>query len=132
LLKGSEIINIKMGHDALKQITKFKYLYSIFTEDGKNKEDIIKRIKEAKVMFNNKKHLLFSINLSLEIKKKLIKCRIWSVALYGSETWTLRKNEERVVNAFETRCWKIMLKISWADKITNDEVSQRAKQGRLI
>jgi hypothetical protein len=32
--------------------------------------------------------------------QKLIKSYIWSVALYGSETWTLGKNEERVVNAF--------------------------------
>jgi hypothetical protein len=52
---------------------------------GKNKEDIIKRIKEAKVMFNNKKLLLCSNNLSLEIKKIYINC-IWSVAFYGSET----------------------------------------------
>jgi len=41
-------------------------------------------------MFNNKK-LLFSNNLSLEMKKTLIKSCIWSVALYGSETWTLGK-----------------------------------------
>jgi len=31
-----------------------------------------------------------------------------------------KKSEERVVNAFETRCWRIMLKIKWIDKITND------------
>jgi hypothetical protein len=37
----SEIINIKMDADALKQEPKFKYMGSIFTEDGKNKEDII-------------------------------------------------------------------------------------------
>ena len=54
----------------------------------KNKEDIIQRVKEDKVMFNNKKQLLCQNNLSLEIKKKLIKCCIWRVALYGSETWT--------------------------------------------
>jgi hypothetical protein len=53
-------------------------------------------------MFNNKKQLPCSNNLSLEIKKKLIKSCIWSVAPYGSETWTLGKNEERVVNTFET------------------------------
>ena len=35
---------------------------------GKNKEDIIQRIKEAKVMFNDKKQLLCSNNLSLEMK----------------------------------------------------------------
>ena len=55
-------------------------------------------------MFNNKKQLLCSNNLSSEMKKTLIKSCIWSVALYGSETWVLGKNEERVINAFETRC----------------------------
>ena len=43
-------------------------------------------------MFNNKKQLLFSNKLNLENKKKLIKSGIRSVALYGSETWTLQKN----------------------------------------
>jgi hypothetical protein len=50
----------------------------------------------------------------------------------GSETWTLGKNEERVVNAFETRCWRRMLKIKWTDRITNGEVYQRAKDERLL
>ena len=100
-----------MDDDALKQVPKFKYLGSIFTEDGKSNEDIIQPIKEAKVMFNNKKQLLCSNNLSLEIKKKLIKGCIWGVALYGSETRTLEKNEERDVNAFEIWCWRRMLKV---------------------
>jgi len=49
----------------LQLVPKFKFLSSIFTEDGKNKEDIVQQIKEAKVMFNNKKQLLCSNNLSL-------------------------------------------------------------------
>ena len=69
---------------------------------GKIKKTITQRIKEAKVMFNNKKQLLCSNYLSLEIKRILIKGCIWSVALNGSATWTLEKNEERVVNAFES------------------------------
>jgi len=58
----------------------------------------------------------------------LIQSCIWSVALCGSETWTLGKNEERVVNAFETWSWRRMLKIKWTDRITNVEVFQRAKE----
>jgi len=92
--KDFENINIKMDDNTLKQVPKFKYLGSIITEDGKNKEGVIQRTKEVEVMFNNKKQLLYSNNLSLEIKKKPIKSCIWSVALYGSETWTLGKNEE--------------------------------------
>jgi hypothetical protein len=53
-------------------------------------------------MFNNKKQLLCVNNLILEIKKKLIKYCIWSVAVCGSETWTVGKNEVRVVSASET------------------------------
>jgi len=51
--KEFENINIKIDDNALKQLPKFKYLDSIITEDGENREDIIQRIKEAKVMFNN-------------------------------------------------------------------------------
>ena len=83
-----------MDYEAVKQVPKFKYLGSIITEDGKNKEDIIKRIKGAKIMFTNKKHILCSNNLSLEMKRIIIKSCIWSVALYGSETWTIGKNGE--------------------------------------
>jgi len=91
-----------MDDNVLKQVPKSKYVGSIITEDGKNKEDIIQRIKEAPVMFNNKKQLLCSNNFSLEMKNKLIKSCIWSVAVYGSEMWTVGKNEERITNAFET------------------------------
>ena len=51
-------------------VPKFKYLDSIITEDRKSKEDTIKRIKEAKVLFNNKMQLLCSNDLSLEMKKR--------------------------------------------------------------
>ena len=66
------------------------------------------------------------------MKKTLINSCIWSVALYGSETWTLGKNEERVANVFETWCWRRMLKIKWTDRIMNDEFFQRAKEERLL
>jgi len=130
--KDFEKINIKMADYALKQVSTFKYLGSTITEDGKNREDIRQRIREAKVMFYNKRQLLCSNNLSLEMKRALIKSCTWSVALYGSETWTLGKTEEKVINAFETWCWRRILKIKWTDRITNEEVFQRVKEERLL
>ena len=43
----------------------------------------------AKAAFN-KKRALFISTLDLELRKKLVKCYIWSMALYGPETLTLR------------------------------------------
>jgi hypothetical protein len=90
------------------------------------------KLKKLKVLFNNKNYLLCSNNLSLEMKKELIKSCIWSVAVCGSETGTQGKNEERVINVFETRNWRRMLKIKWTDRIMHDKVFQRAKEERLF
>jgi len=61
--KYFENINIKIDDNALNQVPKFKYICSIITEVGKNKEDIIQRIKEVKVMFNNKNNYYVRITL---------------------------------------------------------------------
>ena len=47
----------------------------------------------AKVAFNKKK-ALFTSKLDLDLRKKLVKCYIWSMALYGAETWTLRAADQ--------------------------------------
>ena len=39
--------------------------------------------------------------LGKELRKKLVKCFMWSVALYSAETWTLSRSEEKRLEAFE-------------------------------
>ena len=43
----------------------------------------------------NKKKTLFTSKLDLNLRKKLVKCYIWSMALYGAETWTLRAADQK-------------------------------------
>ena len=50
--------------------------------------------------------------MSKDLKKKTLKTIVWSVALYGSETWTLRKLERDRVEAFEMWAWRSILDIS--------------------
>jgi hypothetical protein len=66
-------------------VTSFKYLGSILTNDGRYICEIKCRIAMVKGAFN-KKRGLFTSTLDLELKKKLVKCYIWSIALYGAET----------------------------------------------
>jgi hypothetical protein len=58
--------------------------YGIFTCEIKS------RTAMAKATFN-KKRALFTSKMDLELRKKLAKCYIWSVALYGAETWKVLK-----------------------------------------
>jgi hypothetical protein len=67
----------------------------------------------SKAAFNKKKTLFTSkLDLQLELRKKLEKCYIWSMVLYGAETWTLRKLDQKYVENFEMWCCRRMEKIS--------------------
>jgi hypothetical protein len=69
-------------------VKSFKCFGSILTNDGRCTCEIKFRIAMAKATFN-KKRTLFTSTLDLELKKMLVKCYIWSIALYSAETWTL-------------------------------------------
>jgi hypothetical protein len=60
-----------------------------------------------------------------------VKCFIWSIALYGAETWTLRAVDQKHLKSFEMWCWRRMEKISWTDHVRN-EVLLRVKEQRNI
>ena len=65
---------------------------------------------------------LFTSKLDLNLRKKLIKCYIWSMAFYGAETWTLRAADQKYLESFEMWCWRRIEKISWTDHVRNEEV----------
>jgi hypothetical protein len=56
---------------------------------------------------------------------------IWSIALYGAETWTLRTVDQKYLGSFEMWCWRRMEKISWTDHARN-EVLLKVKEQRNI
>jgi hypothetical protein len=65
--------------------------------------EIKSRIAMAKTAFN-KKNNLFTSKLDLNLRKKLVKCYLWNIALYGAETWTLRKVDQKYLQSFEMWC----------------------------
>ena len=68
--------------------------------------------------------------LDFELRKKLVKCYIWSIALYGAETWTLRAVDQKHLESFEMWCWRRMVKIIWTDHVRNEEVLLRVLESR--
>jgi hypothetical protein len=68
----------------------------------------------------------------LELRKKLLKCYVWNIALYGAETWRLRAVDQKHLESFEMWCWRMMEKISWTDHVRNEDVLLTAKEQRNI
>jgi hypothetical protein len=93
--------------------------------------EIKSRIAMAKAALN-KKGALFTRTLGLKLRKKQVKFYIWSMVVYGAETWTLREIDQRHLESFEMWCCRGMEKISWTDHVRNVEVLLRVKEQRNI
>jgi len=59
-------------------------------------------------------------------------CLVWSVALYAAEIWTLMKVHIQLMEAFKMWKWWRMEKISWVDKISNEELLAKVKEVRQL
>ena len=55
-----------------------------------------------------------------------MKALVWPEATYGCESWTLIKNEETPLDAFEMKGLRRMLRVSWTAKKTNEWVLNKA------
>ena len=97
------LVKIMLYQKQLENVESFKYFGSVLTNYGICTCKIIFRIAMAKAAFNKKK-ALFTSTLDLELRKKLVKRYIWSIALYGAETWTLRAVDQKHLESFEMWC----------------------------
>jgi hypothetical protein len=129
--KGEGDISIFIEGQRVEQVQKFKYLGSLMTADGRCEEEIKVRIGMAKDAFSKRKELLTQ-KMSVDVKKQIVKTVVWSVALYGAETWTLRKEDIRRLNALEMWLWRRMAKVSYKDRKTNECVLEMVGEGRKL
>ena len=87
-------VTITIDQKQLENVKYFKYLGCMLTDNGRCTCEIKSRIAMAKAAFNKKKKP-FTSKLDSNLRKKLVKCYVWSMALYGAETWTLWATDQK-------------------------------------
>ena len=78
----------------------------------------------------NKAH--FTSKLDLNLRKKFVKCNIWSTALYGAEIWTLREVDQKYMKYMKMWCYRSMEEFRWSDRVRTENVLRRVKEARNI
>ena len=98
---------------------------SVITWDNDCSKDIRARIAKAKGVFAGFNNIWKSKQIRYHTKVNLLRSCVFSVALYASECWTLKKIDKDKLLAFEMYCYRSILRLSWTQKVKNIEVRER-------
>ena len=124
--------SIKINSDTLEQVTVFPYLGSLITDDSECSKEIQARLAKGRSIGTKLKKIWQSHGIHTSTKIRLMKALVWPVALYGCESWTLKKTDEARINAFEMKCLRQLLRVFWTDRKTNEWVLATAGVDRNL
>ncbi|XP_063628267.1 uncharacterized protein LOC134799784 [Cydia splendana] len=109
----------------LQFVGEFVYLGSLLTNEGGSEREIRRRTQMAKSAMSKMTRIWQDRKISNNTKMRIIRTLVFSIFLYGSESWTIRSAERKKIEAFEMWCWRRMLRISWTAKRTNVSILQQ-------
>lgn len=124
--------NIRIRSDVLAQVDTFPYLGSLITDDTECTKEIHSRLAKGRSIGAKLKKIWQNHGISTTTKIRLLKALVWPVAMYGCESWTLKKTDEARINAFEMKCLRQVLRVSWTARKTNEWVLKTAGVERSL
>ena len=95
---------------------------SKITADGDCSHEFKRCLLLGRKAMTNLGSILKSRHITLPTKVHLVKAIVLPVVMYGCESWTIKKAEHQRIDAFELWCWRILLKVPWTAKRSNQSI----------
>ena len=115
-------INTMYNGAPLEQVKQFIYLGAGFNAKGDTIKEVKRRVAISKIASGDLRRIWRNRELPIPLKRKCVQLMIWPIMNYGSETWSV----QNMIKVFERWCYRRMLRISWTEHVTNEEVFNRA------
>ena len=73
--------------------------------------------------------ILKSRDITLPTKVRLVKAMVFPVVMYGCESWSVKKSERQIIDAFELWCWRRLLRVPWTARRSNQSILKEISPG---
>ena len=113
-----------MGKQCLTILGGFK-----ITADGDCSHEIRRNLLLGRKVMTNLDSILKSRDITLPTKVCLVKAMVFPVAMYGCESWTIKKPKCQRIDAFELWCWRRLLRVPWTARSSNQSILKEISPG---
>ena len=112
-MASSPITSWQIDGETMETVRDFIFLGSKITADVDYSHEILKCLLFGRNAMTNLDSILKSRDITLSKKIHLVKAMFFPVVMYGCESWTIKKDEHRRIDAFELWCWRRLLRVPW-------------------
>ena len=102
---------------------------SKITADGDCSHEIKRRLLLGRKVMTNLDSVLKSRGITLSTKVLLVKAMVFQVVMYGCESWTIKKAEHQITDAFELWCWRRLLSVPRTARRSNQSILKEISPG---
>ena len=118
-MESGPITSWEIDGETVETVSDFTWGGSKITADGDCSLEIKRHLLLGRKVMTNLDSILKSRGITLPTKVHLVKALVFPVAMYGYESWTIKKAEHRRIDAFELWCWRRLLRVPWATRRSN-------------
>ena len=101
---------------------RFYFLGSKTFVDGDYSHEIERYLLLGRKAMTNLDSVLKSRDITLLTKVQIVKAMVFPVVIYGCQSWTIKKAECRIIDAFELWCWRRLLRVPWTARRSNQSL----------
>ena len=102
---------------------------SKITEDGDCSHEIKRCLLLGRKVITNLDSILKSRDIIVPTKVCLVKAMVFPVVTYGCESWTIKKDKGRRIDAFELWCWRRLMRVPWTARRSNQSILKEISPG---
>ena len=118
-----------IGGETGETVSDFNFGGSKITADGDCSHEIKRCLFLGRKVMINLDSIFKSRDITLPTKVSLVKAMVFPVAMYGCESWTVKKAECRRIDVFELWFWRRLLRVPWTARRSNESILKEISPG---
>ena len=122
IMVSGSITSWAIDGETVETMSDFIFWGSKIIADGDCSHEIKRRLLLGRKILTNLDSILKSRDITLATKFHLVKAMVFPVVMFRCDTWTIKKAEHWIIDAFELWCWKRLLRVPWTARRSNQSI----------